>query len=58
MTKEKIVSLTKYAQELKNRIGDATPIKHKNRATTYKAFLNNELRVVTAKLRAAKLAGN
>lgn len=55
MTKEKLASLNKYAQELKNKLTSPVPSKHKNREQSYKNFLTHELAMVNSKLEAAKL---
>lgn len=57
MTKEKLVSLTKYVADLKSRLSDSIPEKHKNSPTTYHDFLRNEIRMTEIKLDAAKLEG-
>ena len=57
MTKEKLVSLQKYANDLKNRLSSPVPASHAEHPATFKAFLNNELRLVIAKLEEAKLTG-
>ena len=55
MTKEKLISLNKYAQELKNKLTSAVPAKHKNRPQSYKNFLTHELKMVNSKIEEAKL---
>lgn len=55
MDKNKLISLMKYQSDLKSRLTDALPKKHLNRETTYKAFLNNELRIVSSQIEQAKL---
>lgn len=55
MTKEKLASLNKYAQDLKNKLSSPVPAKHKNRPQSYKNFLTHELSLVNSKLEAAKL---
>lgn len=55
MTKEKLISLNKYAQDLKNKLTSPTPVKHKNRPESYKKFLTRELEMVNSKIDAAKL---
>lgn len=57
MTKEKQTSLTRYANELKEKLKSPAPVKHANNVPTYHEFLTNELRKVTATLEAAKLDG-
>lgn len=57
MNKEKIGSLTKYVNGLKDKL--ANPVPHKKRGTleSYKQFLKNEIDAVVVKLDAAKLDG-
>lgn len=55
MTKEKISSLTKYADGLRNNLSAPTPSKHKNHPATYTQFLERELKAVTTQLDNAKL---
>lgn len=55
MTKEKLVLLVKYQNELKGRLGSEVPEKHITHPVSYKRFLLNELRIVTDKLESAKL---
>lgn len=55
MTKEKKESLTKYAQELKNKLTSPVPTKHVNNPHTYKQFLTRELEIVTVALNKEKL---
>jgi len=55
MKKEKIVSLEKYLDHLKSRLKDEVPPKHKKHPNTFKQFLNNEIRIVSAALEKAKL---
>ena len=57
MTKDKILTLTKYAEQLKSRLTDPLPIKHSHRLEAYRQFLKNELEGVTKKLAEAKLEG-
>jgi hypothetical protein len=58
MTKEKLASLTKYANETRNKLQDKNlPEKHLNRETQYRQFLKRELDTVTTKIEAAKAAG-
>lgn len=51
MTKEKSEKLVKYQQDLKNRLTNSIPIKHKDHPTTYKQFLTRELEYVTNQLK-------
>lgn len=55
MDKVKLQSLTKYAQDLKNKLESPIPPKHASHPDTYKQFLKHELSAVTAKLEKAKL---
>lgn len=57
MTKEKVVSLNKYVQDIKNRLTSPVPPKHSGHPDTYKRFLENELKSVISRLEAAKLEG-
>lgn len=57
MTKEKIQSLNKYAEQLKSRLTDPLPIKHSNRLEAYRQHLKRELDDVSKKLAEAKLEG-
>lgn len=56
MTKEKLNSLVKYQSSLKDRLTSDIPKKHTHRPDSYKHYLKNELRLVTNKIEAAKLA--
>ena len=55
MTKEKQASLSKYVQELKNRMSSPIPAKHAGHPATFKAFLEKEIAMTQAKLDEAKL---
>ncbi len=55
MNKEKLISLTKYQSDLKSKLSDPIPSKHKHRPAEYKNFLKNEIRIVSDKIDAAKL---
>ncbi len=57
LTKDKLVSLTKYLEHLKDRLKAPTPPKHANHPDTFRNFLNNEISIVTKQLDAAKLDG-
>jgi len=57
MTEKKLNSLKAYEQSLKHKMQDAVPTKHVDHVAEYKAFLKNELRIVSSKLEEAKLAG-
>lgn len=51
MSKEKLISLSRYSETLKNRLADPViPEKHKNRANEYRQFLQFELKAVTTKI--------
>jgi hypothetical protein len=51
MSKEKVLNLTKYANELKSKLESKNlPDKQKDRPVQYKQFLNNELKSVTSKI--------
>lgn len=58
ISKEKLVTLNKYADQLKSRLSDSVPVKHSNRIEQYRQFLKNELEGVTKKLNDAKLEGS
>lgn len=45
MNKEKVKSLTKYLEDLKNRLNSDIPEKHKNRPEQFKAFLQREIKL-------------
>lgn len=56
MSKEKLLSLTKYYNELKNRSeSKEVPSKHAGSETTYRAYLANEIRMVTSKIETLKM---
>lgn len=56
MTKQKLTNLLKYQDELKNKLSSVlVPAKHVGHPESYKLYLTNELRAVTATLDAAKL---
>ena len=57
MSKEKLISLTKYANDLKNKLSDAVPEKHRAHAKEYKHFLEKELKAANAKVEILKMAG-
>lgn len=61
MTKEKVISLTKYQTQMKDKLAEVkagrVPPKHTNSVATYTQFLNNELSTVTKKLDDAKMEG-
>lgn len=57
MTKEKKLSLEKYKTDLTDKLKSGfVGAKHTNHPESYKNFLKNELRLVTAKLEEEKLA--
>jgi hypothetical protein len=53
MTKEKLASLTKYVQQIKQKLDSGTPPKHEGRPAEYKAFLERELRLTQNKINEA-----
>lgn len=56
MSKEKLTSLVKYQDQLKSKLeAKELPAKHVNSEATYKAFLSNELRLVTSKIESLKM---
>lgn len=58
MTKEKLESLNKYLNGLKDRLNTIQiPKKHKDRPESYHTFLKHEIETVSASLEAAKLEG-
>lgn len=57
MTSEKLQSLTKYSQQLRDRLNSPVPAKWVHSPDSYKAFLTRELRLTNTKLDAAKFAG-
>lgn len=52
--KDKIIKITSYINHITERLSQPTPDKHKDSPKTYKAFLENELRLAKAKLERAK----
>lgn len=52
MTKEKLQLLTKYAAQIKERLGNPAPAKWAHAPDSYKAFLTRELALTQAKLNA------
>jgi hypothetical protein len=57
MSKEKLIKLTKYANDVKNKLSDGTlSEKQKNRPKQYKAFLERELAAATAKIDAIRVS--
>lgn len=57
MTRDKLLSLTKYLDKLNNMITSPTPDKHIGHPETYRLYLVREIAVVKAKLDEAKLEG-
>lgn len=57
MNKEKVVSLTKYLNGLKDKLANPTPHPKRGSLATYTQFLKNEISTVQSKLDAAKLDG-
>ena len=57
MTKEKLVKLQRYLDEMTARSKSAIPDKHKDHPAQYKAFLAREIAMVQSQLDAAKLDG-
>lgn len=55
MSKENVLRLNKYAQELKNRLDSPTPKKHTNHPESYRVFLKKELDTTNRKLADLKL---
>jgi hypothetical protein len=56
MSKEKIQSLTKYANDLKSKLSEKNiPEKQKNRPAQYKQFLEKELTATTVKIDSLKM---
>lgn len=55
LSKEKLVSLLKYKQELLNRISGPVPEKHKDHVNEFKNFLQNELNLVNSTLEKDKI---
>lgn len=59
MSKEKLNNLVKYQADIKNKMEAAElPAKHvQGDGKTYRAFLANELRLVTSKIESLKMGG-
>lgn len=56
MSKEKIISLSKYVDDLKNRASSKElPAKHLLREVSYKAYLETELKKAMAQIERLKL---
>ena len=58
MTKEKLNSLKRYAQMLKDRLSSPVPPKHKSRVKTFTEFLNRELKTVSDRIEREALEAN
>lgn len=55
MAKDKLSNLVTYQQELKYKLSSSqVSSKHKDHPETYKAFLDNELRIVNNKIQQLK----
>lgn len=54
MTKEKVLSLTKYLNDLTSKLNSPTPDKHRNRPQQYKELLEREIFKVKKTLNEAK----
>ena len=57
MTKEKMISLQSYLDQMTNKLTSVLPKKHLHREPQYRAFLRNEIRMVKSKIEAARLEG-
>ena len=57
MTKDKLLSLTKYMNDLVDKLKGPIPEKHTHRPKEYHNFLNNEINTVKAQLEAVRLEG-
>ena len=57
MNKEKQTKLTRYLNDMTNKLTSAIPAKHKKNPTTYKQFLEREIAAVKTTLDNAKLEG-
>ena len=55
MNKDKLVKLEAYKQKLEDRLSSPTPDKHKDHPASFKAFLKNELRLVSNMLERIRL---
>jgi hypothetical protein len=59
MSKEAVLKLTKYQNDLKSRLESKDlPAKHKNREASYRQFLARELDSVTKKVDFLKVNGS
>lgn len=57
MTKEKIIKLKKHLSLMQEKLDSPIPIKHANRAESYKRFLRNEIDAVKKVLEIVALEG-
>lgn len=58
MSKEKLMKLTKYAEDVKSKLSSTTlSEKQKNRPVQYKQFLERELSAVSKQIEALKMSG-
>ena len=57
MSKEKLISLTKYADDLKSKLQAGPTKKHVNHPASYKLFLERELDSVSKKIETLKMEG-
>lgn len=55
MSKEALIKLNKYADDLRNKMSAPLSAKQKKRPTEFKQFLERELKAVTTKIDALKL---
>lgn len=55
MSKEKLKSLSKYSEELKNKKSASTPEKHKGHPESYLRYLDRELEQVNKKIASLKV---
>lgn len=55
MKDSKLKQLVKYQEVIKQKLEDSTPAKHSSHPETYKAYLANEMRIVTDQINAIKL---
>lgn len=57
MTREKLLSLSKYVVDMQNKLDSIIPEKHKHRVEEYKEFLRREIRIHKMKLDEEKMQG-
>lgn len=56
MSREKVISLSKYVEQIKSRLADKeVPAKHAGNESNYKAFLESELKKTMRKVEDLKL---